>query len=796
MIKEVCKKCTGCSTCLNICPSNAIEWDENTSEKKVKINENCIDCHLCQKTCPVNDKRKSNDPIFKVARLKDEKLIKKSTSGGLFACVARYILKNEGIVYGSGFTSDYYEVKHMRIDNLNDLDKILKSKYVRSNMGNTYKKVKEDLENGLTVLFCGSPCQVAGLKKFLKKDYKKLYTTDIICHDYAPGKIWEKYVKSLEKKEKSKVTYVDFRYVNLKEPHKIMYIKFENGTVINEGLYNSTFGKVFYLGLSSNKSCTECKFNDFNNYSELTFGDAWGYKNEKYPRKNSLVLINNDKGKDLYEKIKDELIEFTDFDKKTLIENNYPLIYSTPKHYNHNKIDINCKDIDKEILYYLDEKNGLTFDEKGVAILNFHYDNYNFGASLVAYSLSKVVEKLGYNPYIINFDPFPELDTLSRYATLGLYNFRKNHLNLTPKFKTKEELNILNDYFNMFIVGSDQVWRKSITHDNFEAYFLDFAENKNKVAYGASFGKEYFEGDEIETELCKSHLSDFYAVSVRENQAKEICQNTFNIDSQVVIDPTMLLNKEDYEKLIEEEYEDKVDVAVYFLAKDNEIKLENGLIDKLYKNKKIVNIKGEYKDKPFGRIFVNNSMSKWLDGIRKAEYVITDSYHGLVFSLIFNKKVILVSKLVPSRFNTLKENLKGNLEKINFANIEDIKEIDIKLNYKEINENIKKYQTLSTEFLKNNLGADKIKKQDENLAHTYKILKDLNTECKKLKTKNQELEKKSDYLLNDIYRITGSKSWRITAPLRLVTRTLKYLKHNGIKRTIVKARMYICKKEK
>ena len=131
MIKKVCEKCTGCSACLNICPTNAIEWDESTPEKKVKINEKCIECNLCQKTCPVNDKKISNSPIFKIARIKNTEKIKRSTSGGIFACLAEHILKNNGVVYGAGFTSDYYEVKHMRIEKYEDLEKILKSKYVR-----------------------------------------------------------------------------------------------------------------------------------------------------------------------------------------------------------------------------------------------------------------------------------------------------------------------------------------------------------------------------------------------------------------------------------------------------------------------------------------------------------------------------------------------------------------------------------------------------------------------------------------------------------------------------------------
>jgi exopolysaccharide biosynthesis predicted pyruvyltransferase EpsI len=133
---------------------------------------------------------------------------------------------------------------------------------------------------------------------------------------------------------------------------------------------------------------------------------------------------------------------------------------------------------------------------------------------------------------------------------------------------------------------------------------------------------------------------------------------------------------------------------------DNKI-LEDRNFKRLFPNKKVVNLKGEFKTKPFGEVFVFNSVSKWLDGIRNSEYIVTDSYHGLIFSIIFNKKIILIGKKSTSisRFETIFENLKGGIEKINYGSLDEVKDIDILLDYNVINHNIERLKSKSIKFL-------------------------------------------------------------------------------------------------
>lgn len=768
-MKKITENCSVCTACVSKCPKSAI----NISKKvynEIKVNNKCVDCNICKNNCPGNKTKERNNPVFKVARVKSSTNINKSTSGGLFGEIARYVLKHSGIVYGAVFSDDFHSVKHTRCTNSDDLNKILKSKYVRSNMNNNFLLAEKDLKKGKTVLFSGTPCQIAGLKCFLKKDYSNLITVDIICHGTPSEKIWSKYLTSLEIKFQSKAKYVDFRYYNENDPTKGFLVEFKNGKVYNEALYDTTYGKAFLTGLINYPSCGNCQFKAFKNYSDITLCDAWGYENPEYKHKNSLVMLNTSNGKTIYNKIKNKLIEFDDFDTEKLLNSNYPILYPTYNHYNRNKIEKLSNNINNQLSYWQQEKNGLKKDKDGVGIINFHYENYNYGANLIAYSLSEAVKKVGYNPYIIDFDPFKEFDPLERYRTIEFLNFRKKYLNMTPRFRNKDELNILTDYLDMYITGSDQVWRKQITGANIETYFLDFAKGKNKISYAASFGTNDFEGNEEETEDCKVLLKSFYNISVREEEGQKILSNRFDQESTLVLDPTLLLKKEEYEKLITETYDEKIDVAVYFVMDHENTILNDKNFARLFPKKKIVNIKGNTETLGTTTIFKYNSISKWLDGIRKYEYLVTDSYHGVIFGTIFHKKIICIGKKSKalSRFKTLFNNLKGNLESIIFSSLNSVKSTETAINYEEIDANIEKLRESSFAFLQNSLGPNKVK---VDIAYEELFLQN-----KMLRKQVKELNTKYEEAIEEKNKILNSKSWRLTEILRKIKRIMRRCK--------------------
>ena len=303
--------CTGCSACSNICPKKCIEMIED--EKGFKYPRidytKCIHCNQCKNICPVLKDNISSRPLEAYAAFANDKKIRmNSSSGGLFTVLANEILKNDGIVVGA--TLENHVVKHIIIDNLKDLEKLKKSKYVQSDINNIYKEVKKNLDKNIKVMFSGTSCQVAGLKSYLKRDYSNLICIDVVCHGVPSPKVFDKYLDSIEKKHNVKVTDVNFRSkVNGWNPFSID-IDGDNKKIISEGIYENVYMKAFLQNLILRNSCYDCKFKNFKAQSDITLGDYWGIEQVHGDDDNfldnkgvSLVFINTIKGRNIFKNI-------------------------------------------------------------------------------------------------------------------------------------------------------------------------------------------------------------------------------------------------------------------------------------------------------------------------------------------------------------------------------------------------------------------------------------------------------------------------------------------------------------
>lgn len=267
-------------------------------------------------------------PKVYAVRHKDEAIRAASRSGGIFTALSDDVLSNGGVVYGCVLTEDFAAM-HIRAENVGERNKMRGSKYVQSKLGNTYKNVKVDLDDQKNVLFSGTSCQVAGLKKYLGKEYENLICVDIVCHGVPSKKVWGAYLRWQEQKNSCKIINVDFR--NKKDfgwHEHIETLYFENGKSTNSRIFKT----LFYRHMILRPSCYECPYKSVMHPGDITIADYWGIDKAAPEfddnRGVSLVLVNNEVGEKALEQTKDKL-----FWKQTKLEDSLqpPLEAPFPK---------------------------------------------------------------------------------------------------------------------------------------------------------------------------------------------------------------------------------------------------------------------------------------------------------------------------------------------------------------------------------------------------------------------------------------------------------------------------------
>lgn len=306
--------CCGCTACASVCAHHAISMEPDAMGFLYPHvdKEKCVKCGLCEKVCAFNPNYDKSlnlpQPDAYAARHKNMHEIESSRSGAAFIAISDFVLEQGGVVYGVGY-KDHFRVVHKRATNKEERNEFKGSKYVQSDLRGIFPQVKEDLKQGLIVLFSGTPCQTAGLASYIGKHLReKLILVDIVCHGVPSPYIWKDYLDYLEKKHGANIQEVNFRdkqrfgwashYESYKFPQKTEFTR--------------EFTYLFYSHLMFRESCGKCHYSNTTRPSDITIGDFWGWEktDSQFNIDNkgcSLVFINTVKGRNIFNLIKQNL---------------------------------------------------------------------------------------------------------------------------------------------------------------------------------------------------------------------------------------------------------------------------------------------------------------------------------------------------------------------------------------------------------------------------------------------------------------------------------------------------------
>ena len=308
--------CCGCTACKSICPTQAITMkpDKEGFLYPVINQELCIDCGKCRQVCTFQIKQILSDRLHKpqVFAVKHNDIVRmNSASGGAYTAISDYVLKFSGVIYGVEFDDGFY-VRHNRGTTVEEREKFKGSKYIQSDLRETFRQVEKDLILGNIVLFVGTGCQVAALKMYLlvkKININNLITTDIICHGVPSPLLWQDYLKFIQKE--SELKSYTFRYKRKGWRGYNVKAEFKNGKTKIDSIDVRVFANIFSSDLALRLSCYKCQFANLLRSSDITIGDFWGIE-KSLPEIDdnkgvSLVIVNTYKGKRIFQEIKNEL---------------------------------------------------------------------------------------------------------------------------------------------------------------------------------------------------------------------------------------------------------------------------------------------------------------------------------------------------------------------------------------------------------------------------------------------------------------------------------------------------------
>jgi Coenzyme F420-reducing hydrogenase, beta subunit len=594
--------CTGCFACQNVCPVDAVVFENKNGFFKPFVDvTKCIGCGKCTSHCHLLSDQTNNTTQKCYAAMASDDLRMKSSSGGAFTLLAEEIISKGGVVWGAAYTSSF-EVEHFCASTLEELEKLRGSKYMQSRIGNAYKKIEQSLKTDVPVLFTGTPCQVAGLKSYLNKEYDELYTIDLICHGISSGTVFKEYIRDCHSdKTISKIGFKE------KKPwgwRPGMNISFEDGSAYQRIADRDPFFRAYLSGMSQNPSCSKCRYPKLNRPGDLTIGDFWGI--QKYdPKLNddrgtSIVLTNSKKGKKLlksvstFKKIEEVPIEHA-------VDGNRSLSASVPLHPRSARFFRGLGKIgfDKLIRDCFENRYDV-----GILLTE---DNIDYEDSFEIYSFYSYVTSLGYSCAVI-YRPECNISAfLKDYVNLEKYG--NNFPDILFIFGSFENLN---DYLKG-LLKRDAKTVIPFSTPLFRKMSNEHATEKNLRGFDhRSFDSKYTLKKNSETEA----------------------------GDVAVVNPLFLTKKEEYYELSEKETLYTPYIFSYFKKIDNKIQAE--IKKKNCKNLPIVNFASRKHETACIAnseipVQLNADERVWLNSLLHSEKVFTDSYGVVCIAILAGK---------------------------------------------------------------------------------------------------------------------------------------------------------------
>ena len=649
------------------------------------------------RVCPVSEGDERNEVSRTVyAVMASNRMREKSSSGGMFGLLAKSMIAKGGYVAGAVYDAGFQSVKHIVSRNNEDVAAMHGSKYLQSNVTDTIDKVRELLSAGTEVLFTGTPCQCAAIKK-ITGNPENLYTVDIICHGVPSNKMWQGFLNEV-------APHQTIDMVNMREKldgswNGKLLLKLKSGKKM---LFNTDSGYLaaFLSDIGLRESCYRCQYANTRRVGDLTIGDFWGVDALKQPELNdgkgtSIVMVNTQKGKGLMNEINRQCKLCKEVPLRAATAGN--VVLTRP----------NNRPLGRNIFYSVLEESGFSTAFKNAssykdmtsvkqwdAILFGKYWEYNIGGSLTVYALYETLTTAGMKVAVPDFGKVYMPGPPS-------FPYKRFYRDMPP---ATMELMKQTDYL---VLASDQIWRPEWGWIglSFDIAFLNFGDNDVKrVSVATSFGVDETELHPLWNQIrgkVTTALKRFYRVSTREKSGLDILKRFGRNDGAWVIDPVFLCGLEAYDKVIDmlPEVEPGLTIPqhyVFYYMLDstgpNIITPELRLLDKL------CNVLGIPEQRR-----PQNAVD-FLALVKNSEFIVTDSFHGVCYALIYNKPFLCLvnEKRGGARFEIFKDlGLSGRL--LNRSLINDSKAVEkllgTPIDWDHVNAKLEKYRLDAYRFL-------------------------------------------------------------------------------------------------